>query len=60
MFDGILAILFQSFIDDCHETVYIKRHHIFLIRWWYVKTNQNRREYMTIQCKVSVIHPQDG
>ena len=60
VFDGILAVFLQPFIDDSYETVDIKRHHIFLLRRWYVKTLQNRLEYVAVQRNISVIHPQDG
>ena len=60
VFDGILAVLLQPFIDDSHETVDIELHDILLLGRRNVKPIQNRREYMAVQRNISVIHPQDG
>ena len=60
MLDSVLAVLLQPFIDDAHEPVQVKRHHVFLLGRQNMKPFQNRREHMMVQRMVCFVQAQDG
>lgn len=53
MLDEIFTILFQPFIDNCHQSANIKRHHIVMSIFWYIESFQYRNKYMSVQFFIS-------
>ena len=60
MFDRILAVIFQPFVDDGDQTTYIKGHHICPILRRNMKALKDRCEYVAVQRQIRLIYFQSG